>query len=178
MTPENTGGPAPAQKAPAGPEAKLRERLLQKHRANTATDQHKELTIPGHEGLLVARYHRNVEWEVIEEAATAIASGRGSGVLLNSMLDLIIAACEEILVRRGNGDLVPVSMVFPELGEGSTRYTRELAAAFNPGKDYSEADARACVLALFPSALAVPTHGKELQGWLEFAEDQEGFSNG
>lgn len=163
------GGQQPAAKSPASDQAKLREQLLAQHQSNK-DQKFKEIDIPGQHGLLVARYHR-VEWEISEQAAQTIGGGE-SGAVLNAMLDLMIAACDEILVRRESGDLIPVAAVFPELGDGPTRYTAQLAGLFNKGMEFEEGEqfARANVLALFPSEQSVAPHAQQLQRWLDFNE--------
>lgn len=179
-TREIAGGLEPAPNTPASIDEELRELLVAQHEEN-AEETTTEIDLPGHHGLLVVRYHR-VPWGVTEQASKIIRRGK-PGAVLNAMLDLMIAACEEVLARRKSGELVPISAVFPELGSGPVRYTRELAAAFNPKADFTEAKARACVLAMFPTEQSIAPHATELQRWLEFNEDEaeedeaeEGFS--
>jgi hypothetical protein len=175
MNAPEEGGLTPAPNTPVSDEAKLRELVLEQYAADDQPD-YKEMPIPGRSPL-VARYHREVEWDVQERARKAIQSGKGD--LLDALIDLMIAACEEILVRRASGELVPLSTVFPELGDASARYTPQVAKLFKPEMEIDTA--RAAVMQIFPNAQAIAPHAGRLDAWISYAEETaeaEDFSTG
>lgn len=163
---QEEGGPTPAVETPADPTDELRDLVLAEQ-AELEEDTHKVLPVPGRPSLRV-RYHREISFKLIEKAQKSLA--RGKSGMLDVLLDLMIAACDELLVERKNGDLVPLSHVFPELGEGPARFTPAVAAVFKKPEAES---ARESVLAVFRSEPSILPHARQLDAWLSYSETPE-----
>jgi hypothetical protein len=105
--------------------------LRTRHEALTA-DRHLDLDIPGYEGRLVVRFGP-VPWKAIAKTqALANRDDRDGRTLAHANMDVLIAACREILFRDDGGELIPVD----PSGE-SRRFDAELGALF--GQDFKTA---------------------------------------
>lgn len=150
----------------------LREGLLASVR-EADKDETLDLAVPGRKGLLWVRYER-VALEASEALTRKIIRSQGGG-LHEAFMDLMIAACREVLVKTKDG-LAPVSEALPEAGEPPVTFSAELALALKPGVEVSSA--REALLVVFPTPQSAMSHGQRLQQWLDFSAetDAEDFS--
>lgn len=125
------------------------------------------LEVPGWSGLLHVRY-RPIAWDTIldllgrAEATIAVAS-------LNANTDALIEACDALLVKNDEGELIPLADELRAQGEdvhGDVRFDERAADAL--GLDAPTA--RATVLGVFGGCvspeLAVSDHAMRLGAWM------------
>jgi hypothetical protein len=141
---------------------------LRKARKEIGTDKYLDLEIPGYNGELVARYHR-LDWDVLRAIARKAEKSKNPRKELNAQCDVLIAACEQILIRH-QGVLKPLNVAFPELGEEPVRYDNRLTKAL----DFEAPNARGAVFGTFSNDLAVTYQHNELSSWMgESSQDED-----
>lgn len=138
------------------------------------------LEIPGYEGLLFARYHyvdgMYDELRKIVEKADRSSSPRRE---INAQMDVLILACQEILVYRPDDPNADEQGRAPiDQGE-NTRFNVHLAELL----EFEAKKSRDVVVGVFRNNLAVASQHNELMLWAasnqqEMDEDTEGESVG
>jgi len=131
--------------------------LRTRHDALTA-DRHLDLEVPGYEGRLVMRFGP-VPWSAIAKTqALANREDRDGRALATANMDVLIAACREVLFRDEAGDLIPVD---PD-GE-PRRLDPELATLLG----LEATSARDTLRWIFPSDVAIAVAAGELLTWTQ-----------
>lgn len=153
----NLGQPAPAG---AG---SLMDRL-RAQQADAAAGKTVDLRVPGYRDPdLFARY-RFLHSSEAKKIGQRIRERFRDDVdrLLNGTIDTMIAACEGLYARDGNGELVPVDAD----GGGPVRYDPRATEFFNLEVDEDD-PARSTVRAIFKgNDYAILDHGGLLQQWM------------
>lgn len=129
--------------------------LKTRHEALTA-DRHLDLEVPGYDGHLILRLGP-VPWSAIAKTQTlASREDRDGRALALANMDVLIAACRDVLYRDDAGDLIPVD----PSGE-SRRIDPELAALL--GLDSTSA--RDTLRWIFPSEVTLAVAAGEVLEW-------------
>lgn len=129
--------------------------LKTRHQALTA-DRHVDLDVPGYDGHLVLRFGP-VPWSAIAKTqALANRDDRDGRALALANMDVLIAACREVLYRDEDGELIPVD----PSGE-SHGIDPELAKLF--GLDSTSA--RETLRWIFPSEVTLAVAAGEVLEW-------------
>lgn len=129
--------------------------LRTRHEALSA-DRHLDVEVPGYEGRLVLRFGP-VPWSAIARTQTLASrddrEGRG---LLAANMDVLIAACREVLFRDEDGSLATID----PSGE-PRRIDPELATVLG----IDSTSARDTLRWLFPSEVAIGVAAGEVLDW-------------
>ena len=130
--------------------------LKTRHEALTA-DRHLDLEVPGYDGRLVLRCGP-VPWAAMARVSQALASREdreGRGALAGNM-DVLIAACREVLFRDDAGELRPIDP------SGTTRrIDPDLAVLLG----LESGSARETLRWIFPSEVALAVASGQLLDW-------------
>lgn len=146
---------------------------LKRRREQLGADRTEVFDIPGYNGELAARY-KPVDFEMLKKLLNKIDRSKNPRIELLVMADILIMACDEILVRA-DGKLGPLD---PKADE-PVRYDDRLAEFFG----FEAANARQVVFGVFNNDIAIPSHHKEVLDWMqgvtqENTEDLLGESQG
>lgn len=135
---------------------------LRAKRAEATQDRRLELDVPGYEGLLVVRY-RPTTWEEDKKISEKLERSKNPRKELYAALDTLITACDQILLRKHDGTLVPIEQEDPSQGDEPVRFDGRFAAIMG----LETGSAREVVLATFKhNHRAIGVHGEELGKWL------------
>lgn len=172
--PSENGGDPESDVASAPAPGSLAERLRRQREA-ISEDTDFEIEVPGFNGALVARFHRdpNTAYDRVKKIAESVQRSRNPNAILMGQADLLAEFCEEILIRneqKKGRPLEPLHYAFPEIGEGPCAFENRLGQAFGFEVDGSK---RKAVLGLLNNELAVGPFHNELSIWLQNAEGLE-----
>ncbi len=151
-----------------------RLRSLAEREQGTAKDL--DLPLPGFGGEVLVRYGP-LPWDRFLALAGDAAGGDADAVL-QANLDALIGACEALMFRREDGEVVSLADELRAHGEdvqGELRFDRRALEVF--GLQVGEpVTARNATLALFGGAVspevAVGQHADALAGWIAWASQE------
>jgi hypothetical protein len=150
---------------------------LREQRKKIGEQRSLDLDIPGYDGVLVARYNR-LEWDDLKKIGKKADDSRHPRKELMSHCDVLIKACEQIMIRK-DGLLEPITNAYPEVGEEPVRYDARLAVILDIELKERQG-ARTVVIAAFGgNEVAVTAQQTELVEWVQSSNtaDDEDFSN-
>jgi hypothetical protein len=165
----------------------LIDQVREAHREQLARSRTLDRAIPGYDGLLVARYGP-LPWEELQALLDRLErSGQDYDEELKANIDGLIRACDRIMVRQDDGELVSLADQLREQGEevrtesGEIRFDHKLVEVLELDVP-SDADARQVVLAAFAGAVspenAVTQHATAIGIWMSGASREVGVSLG
>lgn len=182
---EEGGPPAPTNGAGDASSSVLGQ--LRSRRRRLGEKTHLDMEIPGYNGLLFARYRR-VPWEDLKKITLKAEKSKSPVKELLGQADVLIVACQEILVRepsREDADEEGLAPIDPDSSRMEpTRFDRNLARilGFSPD-ELEDLTARKVVFGVFQNDLAVTVQQNEVMEWAasnqeEIDEELEGESTG
>jgi hypothetical protein len=153
--------------------ASLIERLQQERKRALARPKTLDVEIPGYQGMLVARY-KPLPWEDLQEL---LDRAGGYEEELKANIDGVIRACDRLMVRQDDGELVSLADQLRDQGEqveGEIRYDHRLVEILSLNvTPPPEGTVRELVLAVFAGAVSpensVTHHATAIGGWMRGA---------
>jgi len=150
---------------PADDKSALFDQLKEIRKNLVETEFVQDFDIPGYNGMLVVRC-RPYEISKSERKAMVLRerSSRGESVLLDAACDTIIDATEQVMVRKPNGEIVPIDDELPV--KWDERLSQLLGLNVPPPP---QGTARMVVKTLFPTEQSITALSMEITTWLRDA---------